>query len=245
MIVSVHIPMKCFNQTPRRGIAVSAFFHKSKIARGFTLIELLVVIAIIAILAAMLLPALAKAKERAKRMQCVNSLKQMGIAMQMYVGDNNSTYPLLKWSATGSLWYPYEMARFSAPNDASMDTGWENLGLLYITKLLPSPEIFYCGSNPKDPENVFNIAHYQNATRQWPFGAWDVASDVNKYTRSGYSYFPQNRTLDTAVIIPGVPSAGLVALPTVNPRDTSASKGGQNAATSMSSRIIFATRSPS
>jgi prepilin-type N-terminal cleavage/methylation domain-containing protein len=227
--------MKFSNPLRRVGFAFPVFAKQNKKHTGFTLIELLVVIAIIAILAAMLLPALAKAKERAKRMQCVNSLKQMGIAMQMYVGDNNSTYPLLKWSATGSLWYPYEMARFSAPNDASLDTGWENLGLLYITKLLPSPEIFYCGSNPRDPENVFNIEHYQNSTRQWPFGAWDVASDVNKYTRSGYSYFPQNRALDAAVVIPGVPSAGLVALPTVNPKDTSASKGGQNAATAMSS----------
>jgi prepilin-type N-terminal cleavage/methylation domain-containing protein/prepilin-type processing-associated H-X9-DG protein len=118
----------------------------SDFKRGFTLIELLVVIAIIAILAGLLLPALAKAKQKGQATICLNDLKQSGLAMLMFADENDDMIPRSS-AGNSTRWWPELMSYVSEAGNVKKGQSWE--------KNHRNIKIFMCPSYPI-PNNIPN-----------------------------------------------------------------------------------------
>ena len=121
---------------------------------AFTLIELLVVIAIIAILAAMLLPALAAAKRKAQRINCVNNLKEVGLAFRVWEGDNGDQYPMSVSTANGGA----QQLVNSQGNTATLTGGSFIYAFMVMSNELSTPKILLCTSDANHTTAATNFS---------------------------------------------------------------------------------------
>lgn len=169
---------------------------------GFTLVELLVVIAIIALLLAILMPSLGKAREAARRAVCASNLRQSGIAAFSYAEDDTQFLPTAQYNnhPVNQLLGTYQAYRFNR-NGNVHPTDWHNLGLLYRLDYVKNPVLFYC---PSQPSTAFQ---YQPMRSWWNDPANpDTGPNASPEPRTGYMWNP--RVSWTGSTSPLVPDGG-------------------------------------
>ena len=203
----------------------SGLFLRPSARRGFTLIELLVVVAIIAILAAILLPALSRAKAKAVQMKCLSNLKQLNLAMELYCLDYHDTTPDKNTVVGQDIWWWYKeltksYAGIKGPSSSNdvvfqcpMDRGWKGVSTYWVNPLWTYADLDYgsyvyngCDNDGGTGYNMNNIklSAVMHPTRTWLMAEWPIQWAYSwHYSLTGKQNISYNNALVNCSFVDG------------------------------------------